>query len=472
MSEYSDIGLIGLGVMGQSLALNFAGKGFTVSAWDTQETSRSAFSSRTKSASVEICDTIEVLVSSLTSPRKVMLMVPAGNTVDKVIGNLLPLLDEGDIIIDGGNSHFSDTDRRNATLAESRIQFIGAGISGGEEGALNGPAIMPGGNSEGWPAVKPLLEAIAAKSNGETCCSWIGPGGAGHFVKMVHNGIEYGDMQLICEAYHLMRDLLGLSQEEMHDVFTGWDNGPLASYLVEITANILAFKDKEDYLLDRILDVAGQKGTGTWASNTALAMGVPLTLIGEAVFARSLSARKEERVAASRLLAGPAMKYSGDKSIFLAQLEQALLSAKIVSYAQGFDLLKAASEKFNWELNYSAIAKLWRAGCIIRSSFLDDIAESFTKNTSLSNLMLDDHFKTTIANNQSGWRGVIAICVAHGIPCPALAAALNYYDGYRTEHLPANLLQAQRDYFGAHTFERTDKQRGEFFHADWSEKKS
>ncbi len=470
MSEYSDIGLIGLGVMGQSLALNFAGKGFTVSAWDTQEASRDSFSSLSESAGVEICDTIEVLVSSLASPRKVMLMVPAGNTVDQVIDTLVPLLDEGDIIIDGGNSHFSDTDRRSTILAESRIRFIGAGISGGEEGALNGPAIMPGGNSEGWSAVNPLFEAIAAKSNGETCCSWIGPGGAGHFVKMVHNGIEYGDMQLICEAFHLMRDLLGMSQKEMHEAFTGWNNGPLASYLVEITANILAFKDKEDYLLDMILDVAGQKGTGTWTVNTALTMGVPLTLIGEAVFARSLSSLKEERIDASRKLAGPEVRFTGDRNKFLAHLEQALLAAKIVSYAQGFDLLRQASDNFQWQLDLAAIARGWRAGCIIRSALLDDIAAAYDNDAALSNLLLDDSFTTVTGKCQSGWREVASTSVSQGIPCPALAAGLNYYDGYRTKSLPANLLQAQRDYFGAHMFERTDKPRGEFFHADWGGK--
>lgn len=475
MKEKSDIALIGLAVMGENLTLNFANKGFTVSAWDRDENVRSAFArGSAMDKSIRLCDSLESLVSSLETPRKVMLMVKAGDPVDQVIEQLSPWLQSGDIIIDGGNSHFADTERRVAELAHRGIHFVGAGVSGGEEGALNGPAIMPGGSEEAWPQVQPLLQSIAASADGRPCCDWIGAGGAGHFVKMVHNGIEYGDMQLICESYQFMQEILGLSSEEICQAYAKWSEGPLSSYLIEITKDIVGFEEEGEPLLGKVLDTAGQKGTGKWTAATALEMGTPVTLISEAVQARQLSARREERVVAARAYGASPLptegdgNNEGDRAAVLDALEQALLAAKIISYAQGFSLMRDAAEQFGWSLNYARIARGWRAGCIIRSGFLNNISQAFENNPALANLLLDDHFMAVINNAQTGWRKIVSSAIMHGLPCPALASALNYFDGYRCDKLPANLLQAQRDYFGAHRYERIDKPRGEFFHSDWS----
>jgi len=399
-----------------------------------------------------------------------MLMVKAGKPVDDFIEMLIPHLEEGDIIIDGGNSHFPDTIRRTKYVEEKGLLYIGTGVSGGEEGALNGPSLMPGGSPAAWPHVKPIFQAIAAKvEDGSPCCDWVGENGAGHFVKMVHNGIEYGDMQLICEAYHLMKDLLGMSADEMHEVFKDWYEGELNSYLIEITRDILAFKDEDGQpLVDKILDTAGQKGTGKWTAIAALDVGIPLTLIGEAVFARCLSAMKDERVKASKVLSGPKPKFEGDKAAFIEDIRKALYASKIVSYAQGFALMRAAAQTYGWNLNYGGIALMWRGGCIIRSVFLGKIKEAFDKNPELTNLLLDPFFKEKVEASQDSWRRVVATAVMNGIPVPAFASALTYYDGYRSERLPANLLQAQRDYFGAHTYERIDRPRGEYFHTNWT----
>ena len=399
-----------------------------------------------------------------------MLMVKAGAPVDAVIEQLIPLLDEGDIIIDGGNTHFPDTNRRVAYLKEKGILFIGTGVSGGEEGALIGPSIMPGGSPEAWPHVKPIFQQISAKVDGDVpCCDWVGEDGAGHFVKMVHNGIEYGDMQLICEAYQIMKELLGMSADEIHEVFADWNKGDLDSYLIEISRDIMAFKDEDgEPLVEKILDTAGQKGTGKWTAITALDLGVPLTLIGEAVFARCLSALKDERVYASTVLSGPTPEFTGDKAAFIEDLRQAVFASKIVSYAQGYVLMTEAAKEYDWNLNYGGIALMWRGGCIIRSAFLDNIKEAYDKSPKLSNLLLDDYFKDKVEAAQSGWRRVMAATMLNGIPAPTISAALCYFDGYRTARLPANLLQAQRDYFGAHTYERLDMPRGEFFHTNWT----
>ncbi len=399
-----------------------------------------------------------------------MMMVKAGQPVDDFIDKLLEVLEEGDIIIDGGNSHFPDTIRRTAYVESKGLLYIGTGVSGGEEGALNGPSMMPGGSPAAWPYVKPIFQAICAKvEDGSPCCDWVGENGAGHFVKMVHNGIEYGDMQLICEAYQLMRDYLGMSADEMHTVFAEWNKGELDSYLIEITRDILAYKDTDGQpIVNKILDTAGQKGTGKWTAISALDEGIALTLIGEAVFSRCLSAIKEERVAASKVLRGPAPKFEGDRAAFLEDIRKALFAAKIVSYAQGYTLMKAAAKTYGWNLNYGGIALMWRGGCIIRSVFLGKIKEAFDKNPALTNLLLDPFFMDIIHNTQDGWRRVCAAAIVNGIPAPALTTALNYYDGYRCEKLPANLLQAQRDYFGAHTYERLDHPRGEFFHTNWT----
>jgi 6-phosphogluconate dehydrogenase len=399
-----------------------------------------------------------------------MLMVKAGKPVDEFIELLLPSLEKGDILIDGGNSHFPDTIRRTTYIESKGLLYIGTGVSGGEEGALNGPSIMPGGSPAAWPHVKPIFQSIAAKvDDGTPCCDWVGENGAGHFVKMVHNGIEYGDMQLICEAYQIMKNLLGMNPAEMHEVFKEWNTGMLDSYLIEITRDILAYKDGDGGpLVEKILDTAGQKGTGKWTSVTSLDLGIPLTLISEAVFARCLSALKEERVAASRILRGPSGTFTGDRKMFLADLEQALYASKIVSYAQGFSLMRAAASEFKWNLNYGGVALMWRGGCIIRSAFLAKIKEAFDRNPGLANLLLDPFFKEKIETTQDAWRRVIAAAVSNGIWIPAFSTALNYYDGYRTDRLPANLLQAQRDYFGAHQYERVDKPRGEFFHTNWT----
>jgi 6-phosphogluconate dehydrogenase len=399
-----------------------------------------------------------------------MLMVKAGKPVDEFIELLVPHLQKGDIVIDGGNSHFPDTIRRTKYLESKGLLFIGTGVSGGEEGALTGPSIMPGGSPAAWPHVKPIFQSIAAKvADGTPCCDWVGENGAGHFVKMVHNGIEYGDMQLICEAYQIMKDLLGMSAGDMHEVFKKWNTGMLDSYLIEITRDILAFKETDGMpLVDRILDTAGQKGTGKWTSVVSLDLGIPLTLISEAVYARCLSAIKEERVAASKVLRGPQVKFTGDRAAFLQDLELALYASKIVSYAQGFTLLREAAGEFNWKLNYGSIALMWRGGCIIRSAFLGKIKEAFDSNPGLANLLLDPFFKEKIENSQAAWRRVIAAAVTHGVWVPAFSTALNYFDGYRNARLPANLLQAQRDYFGAHQYERVDRLRGQFFHTNWT----
>ena len=471
MKEKADIGLVGLAVMGENLVLNMESKGFTCAVYNRTVEKVDAFTNgRGQGKKFIGAHSIQELVQSLKSPRKIMLMVKAGKPVDDFIELLLPHLEKGDIIIDGGNSHFPDSIRRTKYIESKGLLFIGTGVSGGEEGALKGPSIMPGGSPAAWPHVKPIFQSIAAKvSDGTPCCDWVGDNGAGHFVKMVHNGIEYGDMQLICEAYQIMKELLGMSAQEMHEVFKKWNQGDLDSYLIEITRDILAFKDADGLpLVDKILDTAGQKGTGKWTSVTSLDLGVPLTLISEAVYARCLSAMKEERVEASRMLNGPKPKFTGDKQAFLNDLEKALYASKIVSYTQGYVLLRAAAEEFKWNLNYGGIALLWRGGCIIRSVFLARIKEAFDKNHKLSNLLLDPFFKETIESSQEAWRRVISTAVLNGIWVPAFSTALNYFDGFRNSRLPANLLQAQRDFFGAHMYERTDKPRGEFFHTNWT----
>ncbi len=471
MDTKADIGLVGLAVMGENLVLNMESKGFTCAVFNRTVEKVDAFmNGRGKGKKFIGSHSIEEFVKSLKSPRKIMLMVKAGKAVDEFIEHLIPLLDKGDIIIDGGNSHFPDTIRRTKYLESKGLLFIGTGVSGGEEGALKGPSIMPGGSAAAWPHVKPIFQSIAAKvADGTPCCDWVGDNGAGHFVKMVHNGIEYGDMQLICEAYQIMKELLGMSAMEMHDVFSQWNDGELNSYLIEITRDILAFKDVDGKpLVDNILDTAGQKGTGKWTSESSLDLGVPLTLISEAVYARCLSAMKSERVEASKVLHGPVPKFTGDKKAFLKDLEQALYASKLVSYTQGYVLLRAAADEFKWNLNYGGIALLWRGGCIIRSAFLGKIKEAFDKNAGLSNLLLDPFFKTTIEKSQDAWRRVISTAVLNGIWIPAFSTALNYYDGFRNARLPANLLQAQRDFFGAHQYERIDHPRGEFFHTNWT----
>lgn len=471
MKDKSDIGLIGLAVMGENLILNMANHGYTVTAYNRSTDKVDNFiNGRAQGKSIRGAQSIEEFVDSLASPRKVMLMVKAGPSVDAVIEQLIPLLDQGDIIIDGGNTHFPDTNRRVKYLKEKGIQFIGTGVSGGEEGALTGPSIMPGGSPEAWPEVKPIFQHISAKvDDGAPCCDWVGEDGAGHFVKMVHNGIEYGDMQLICEAYQVMKEMLGMSADEIHEVFAEWNKGDLDSYLIEISRDIMAYKDEDgEPLVEKILDTAGQKGTGKWTGVAALELGVPLTLIGEAVFARCLSAQKEERVLASETISGPTAKFEGDKAVFIEDLKQAVFASKIVSYAQGYMLMREAAKEHGWNLNYGGIALMWRGGCIIRSAFLGNIKEAFDKNPELTNLLLDDYFKDKVEAAQAGWRKVSASALLNGIPMPAITSALNYFDGYRTARLPANLLQAQRDYFGAHTYERLDKSRGEFFHTNWT----
>ncbi len=467
----ADIGLIGLAVMGENLVLNMESRGFTVAVFNRTVDKVDHFvSGRAKGKKIIGAHSMKELVESLATPRKVMLMVKAGKPVDEFIELLLPLLEKGDIVIDGGNSYFPDTIRRTKYLESKGLRFIGTGVSGGEEGALLGPSIMPGGSTDAWQYVKPIFQSIAAKvPDGTPCCDWVGNNGAGHFVKMVHNGIEYGDMQLICEAYQIMTELLGMGADEIHDVFKQWNKGDLDSYLIEITRDILAYKDADGKpLVDKILDTAGQKGTGKWTSVSSLDLGIPLTLISEAVYARCLSAMKEERVHASKVLHGPKITFTGDKKAFLNDLEKALYASKIVSYAQGFTLMSAAAEEFKWDLNYGGIALLWRGGCIIRSAFLAKIKDAFDTNPALSNLLLDPFFKEKIESSQTAWRRVIAQAVTNGIWIPAFCTALNYFDGYRNDRLPANLLQAQRDYFGAHQYERIDTPRGEFFHTNWT----
>ncbi len=467
----SDIGLIGLAVMGENLVMNMESKGFTVSVYNrTGEKVTKFIEGRAKGKNIVGAYSLEELVASLNTPRKIMMMIKAGSAVDEMIEKLIPLLSEGDIIIDGGNSHFPDTIRRTAYVESKGLLYIGTGVSGGEEGALHGPSMMPGGSPVAWESVKPILQAICAKvEDGTPCCDWVGENGAGHFVKMVHNGIEYGDMQLICESYHLMKSLLNMSDDEMYEVFADWDKTELDSYLIEITRDILGYKDENgEIVVEKILDTAGQKGTGKWTGIAALDEGVPLTLIGEAVFSRCLSAMKEERVEASKVLSGPKAEFTGDKKQFINDIKDALFASKIVSYAQGYTLMRSAAKTYNWNLNYGGIALMWRGGCIIRSVFLGKIKEAFDNNPELSNLLLDPYFKGVIEKAQNGWRRVCSAALMNGIPVPAMTSALCYFDGYRSERLPANLLQAQRDYFGAHTYERTDCERGKFFHTNWT----
>lgn len=466
-----DFGLIGLAVMGENLVLNIESHGFAVSVFNRTTAKVDAFiEGRAAGKNIVGCHSIEELVKSLKRPRKVMLLVKAGDAVDNFIEQLIPHLEEGDIIIDGGNSNFNDTIRRHTYVESKNLLFIGTGVSGGEEGALKGPSIMPGGSPAAWEAVKPILQAISAKvDNGTPCCDWVGEGGAGHFVKMVHNGIEYGDMQLICEAYQLMKEYLGMSTDEMHEVFKDWNEGDLDSYLVEITRDILGYKTEEgEVVVEQILDTAGQKGTGKWTGITALDLGIPLTLIGESVFARCLSSIKDERVIASKTLTGPTPAFKGDKKAFIEDIKKALYASKLVSYAQGYTLMQAAAEEYNWNLNYGGIALMWRGGCIIRSVFLTKIKDAFDNNPELSNLLLDPYFTKKVLASQDSWRNVCATALSNGIPVPAFTTALCYFDGFRSERLPANLLQAQRDYFGAHTYERLDSPRGEFFHTNWT----
>lgn len=468
----ADIGLIGLAVMGENLVLNMLNNGYSVAVYNRTTSKVDEFvTGRASGKKIVGCHSLEQLCQSLERPRKLMLMVKAGSVVDRCIEDLLPHLEQGDIIIDGGNSHYPDSERRYNRLKELGIHFIGTGVSGGEEGALKGPSIMPGGAAEAWPAVKTIFQAIAAKvEDGSPCCDWVGDGGAGHFVKMVHNGIEYGDMQLICEAYQVMAELAGLKASQLHTVFDNWNRGVLDSYLIEITAEIFSKIDDETGkpLVDMILDTAGQKGTGKWTASTALDLGMPVTLIGEAVFARCLSAQKEQRVAASEVFNLERIEYQGDKDALVKDLEKALFAAKIVSYAQGFELMRAAADEYKWNLSYGNIALMWRGGCIIRSQFLKKIREAYASNPQLSNLLLDPYFTNSIENCLPSWRRVVATAVSHGVPVPTLSSALCYFDGYRSARLPANLLQAQRDYFGAHTYERLDKPRGEYFHTNWT----
>jgi len=471
MNTLSDIGLIGLAVMGENLVLNMESKGFQVSVYNrTTQKVDDFLSGRAKGKRIVGVHSVEGLIKTLRRPRKIMIMVKAGSAVDDMIDTLIPYLEKGDIIIDGGNTHFPDTNRRTALVENKGLLYIGTGVSGGEEGALLGPSIMPGGSKAAWPEVKPIFQAIAAKvEDGTPCCDWVGENGAGHFVKMVHNGIEYGDMQLICEAYQVMRDLLKMNAHEMHLIFKEWNKGDLDSYLIEITRDILDYNDTDGKpLVDKILDTAGQKGTGKWTAVAALDQGIPLTLIGEAVFSRCLSSVKEERVKASKVLHGPSPALSSDKTKFINDLKDALYASKIVSYAQGYSLMRAAAAEYKWDLNYGGIALMWRGGCIIRSAFLGKIKEAFKKNPSITNLLLDPFFSDKVEKAQKGWRNLVSTAALNGIPVPAMSSALGYFDGYRCEKLPANLLQAQRDYFGAHTYERIDKPRGEFFHTNWT----
>jgi 6-phosphogluconate dehydrogenase len=467
----SDFGLIGLAVMGENLVLNLERNGFKVAVYNrTTDKVENFIQGRAKGKQIKGCYTLEELVSGLSRPRKVMLLVKAGQAVDKLIEQLVPLLESGDIIIDGGNSHFPDTIRRTDFVESKGLLYIGTGVSGGEEGALLGPSIMPGGSPAAWEHVKDIFQTIAAKTDeGHACCDWVGENGAGHFVKMVHNGIEYGDMQMISETYHLMKEGLGMSNQAMHEAFAQWNRGKLDSYLIEITRDILAYKDEDGrYVVDLVLDAAGQKGTGKWTAIAALDEGQPLTLIGEAVFARALSSFKAERVNASKLLIGAEGQFEGDTDQFVNDLEQALYASKIVSYAQGYQLMRAAAITYKWRLNYGGIALMWRGGCIIRSVFLGKIKEAFERDHELVNLIIDPFFNEEIQKALPAWRRVVKTAVELGIPTPALSAALAYYDGYRCERLPANLLQSQRDYFGAHTYERVDKPRGQFFHTNWT----
>lgn len=466
----ADIGLIGLAVMGQNLAMNMNDHGFTVAVFNRTTSKVDDFlNGPAKGSKIIGTHSIEEFLAALKRPRKIMLMVKAGAPVDEFIEHLLPHLEKGDVIIDGGNSLFTDTTRRTKELKAKGIIFIGTGISGGEEGARHGPSIMPGGNPDGWPLVKEIFQGISAKADGEPCCDWVGDEGAGHYVKMVHNGIEYGDMQLICEAYHLLKTSLGLDTKQLQQIFQKWNKGELDSYLIEITSSIFGHNDADGKpLVDKILDVAGQKGTGKWTVANALDLGMPLTLIGEAVFARCLSAMKEERVTASKVLKGPDTAFKGDKEAFIESIRQGLYASKIISYTQGFMLMRQAAKDYKWKLNYGGIALMWRGGCIIRSRFLGDIKKAFDKNHDLDSLLLDPFFQKEITCVQGGWRKAVSTAAELGIPTPCFSTALAFYDGYRSERLPANLLQAQRDFFGAHTYERVDQPRGKFFHTNWT----
>ncbi len=471
MSEACDIGLIGLAVMGENLALNIESRGYSIAVYNrSTEKVDNLINGRAAGKKFVGCHSLEELVSNLASPKKVMLMVKAGPANDTIIDQLIPLLDKGDIIIDGGNTHYTDTERRTKHVEEAGLQYIGTGVSGGEEGALLGPSMMPGGSESAWPAVKPIFQAIAAKvgpNNDISCCEWVGPRGAGHYVKMVHNGIEYGDMQLICEAYFVLKHALGMSNDELYEVFAEWNRGDLQSYLIEITRDIFSVKDgdSDDFLVDKILDRAGAKGTGKWMSQLALDLGVPSTLVTTAVYARSLSAAKDARVRASEVLEGPTGTYDGDRAEFIEAVRQALYASKICSYAQGFVQLQAAAAEHDWPLNYGDCAMLWRGGCIIRAQFLDHIKAAFDSDANLENLLLHPYFTEAVHNAQQSWRHVVIEATRLGIAVPAFSAALGYYDSYRNGRLSANLLQAQRDYFGAHTYERVDKEGT--FHTDW-----
>ena len=466
----ADIGLIGLAVMGENLAMNMQSHGFTVAVYNRSTDKVDKFiEGRAAGKNFIGCRSPEELIASLKKPRRIFMMVKAGAAVDALIAQLLPLLDEGDILIDGGNSHYPDTIRRTAEVESRGCLYVGCGVSGGEEGALKGPSLMPGGSPAAWEHVRPIFQSICARvEDGTPCCDWVGENGAGHFVKMVHNGIEYGDMQLICEAYQLMRDGLGMTSEEMSEVFAAWNKTELDSYLIEITADILRHKENGEITVEKILDRAGQKGTGKWTSITALDEGVPLTLISEAVFARCLSAQKDERVRAAALYRRKVVPFEGDRAAALESLRKALYASKIVSYAQGYALMRAAAKTNGWNLNYGGIALMWRGGCIIRSVFLGKIKEAFDKDPALENLLLDEYFRETMQSLIPAWRETVSLAVRSGIPMSAFSSALSWFDGYTCENLPANLLQAQRDYFGAHTYERVDAPRGQFFHTNWT----
>jgi 6-phosphogluconate dehydrogenase len=467
----ADIGLIGLAVMGENLALNMESKGFGVCLFNRTYAKVEEFLRGRGSGKCFIgAPTLEAFVAGISRPRKIVMLVKAGAAVDELIGKLTPLLEPGDILIDGGNSLYTDTARRTREVEAKGLLYVGSGVSGGEEGALRGPSLMPGGSAAAWPHIRPIFQAICARTpEGDPCCDWMGADGAGHFVKMVHNGIEYGDMQLICETYDLMKRGLGLNNAQMHAVFTQWNEGELDSYLIEITRDILGYGSLTgEHVIDVILDAAGQKGTGKWTVTSALDQGMPLTLIGEAVFARCLSAVKEERVVAAAAIVPEVSAFTGDATAFISDLRQALYASKIVSYAQGYQLLQAAARANDWDLNFGGIALTWRGGCIIRSVFLGEIKKAFDRNPQLVNLLLDPFFRQAVESRQAAWRRVVATAVQVGIPVPCLSAALAYFDGYRSAQLPANLLQAQRDYFGAHGYERSDRPRGEVFHTNWT----
>jgi len=466
----SDIGVVGLAVMGQNLILNMNDNGYVVSAYNRTTSKVDEFiANEAKDTNVVGVHSLEELVTTLKSPRKIMLMIKAGDAVDQEIDKLIPLLEKGDIIIDGGNSLYTDTIRREKYVSSKGLLYVGTGVSGGEEGARRGPSIMPGGSPEAWPYVKDIFQKISAKvDNDIPCCDWVGQGGAGHYVKMVHNGIEYGDMQLICEAYDLLKKYAGLSNDRIAQIFDEWNKGELDSYLIEITADILAFKDNNESLIDKIMDTAGQKGTGKWTVVDSAQLGQPVTLISEAVFARCLSSIKDERVAASAILQGPSNQIEDNAEEFIESVRQALYAAKIVSYAQGYMLMRAAAKEYGWDLNYGGIALMWRGGCIIRSRFLGKIKEAYETNPALTNLLIDPFFVQELSTSQESLRKTVATAALAGIPLPAMSSALSFYDGYRSEKLPANLLQAQRDYFGAHTYERIDTPKGEMHHTNWT----